>query len=240
MIKLIKTGKYNFFRDKNTGEIIYEYDPDNKDLEMIIKMEDGSILHIDSSEIKIEYGGQISFDYNGDKYTIDDGFRDIMISSGYIIMDDYDSRMELEKEKGVEIRKHIMDVTESALDSMKDIDLLSQAIVDETKNNKTICFSHGGFTFTVSIDIVNNIVNKNQQRKINKLAYYPFKKGMDKYGTLYLSIFAKRQDKNISANKKYDIASKFVEELISKMNDIDTDHQYHFESISITRRIYHI
>lgn len=237
MIKLIKTGKSNFFRNKNTGEIIYEYDPQNEDLEMVIKMDDGSTLVIDSSEIKVEYGGQISFEYDGNKYSIDDGYRDILIHAGYIVMDDYDVCNQLDKDLGAEIRKHLLDVAKSALNVMEDSEVLSDR--EESKGN-TIIFHYAGFKFTVSIDFINTIVNKNQERKINKLPYYPFTKGMDKYGTLYLSIFCKRENPKISANKKYDVSTNFVENLIDEMNNFDSDHHYHFDVVNINKRIYNV
>ena len=64
MVKTVRLNKKeNYLIDKN-GNILEKYDP-NIPSDLIIKLDD-SMLKVDSSNIKVEYGGQIVVQYNGD------------------------------------------------------------------------------------------------------------------------------------------------------------------------------
>ena len=88
MVKTVRLNKKeNYLIDKN-GNILEKYDP-NIPSDLIIKLDD-SMLKVDSSNIKVEYGGQIVVQYNGDKFIIDDGYQNVLVKAGYIVYKDYD------------------------------------------------------------------------------------------------------------------------------------------------------
>ena len=61
---------------------------------------------------------------------------------------------------------------------------------------------------------------------------------MDKFGTMYISIFAKREtninrvDDKLIYHKKYEVANKFIKDFIDIMG-VD----YHFSSLKINQKI---
>ena len=111
MIKSIKTcvNGESFLFDKLTNTRIRKYDPYNENICLLAKMENCSILQVENKEIKFNYGGLISFDYKDDKYIIDDGYQDLLIRTGYLIMDNYDIEHVISKPLGIEMRSEFLD-----------------------------------------------------------------------------------------------------------------------------------
>lgn len=234
MIKLIKIdGKDNFFIDKISEQKLEKYDPDNPNLFLCVKMPDNSKLYIESFKIAANYGGQISFDYGDDKYIIDDGYQDILIRAGYIVMNEYDVNHEYNQEAGLKIRENIFLDLDEALSKMYSNGKLSY----EPAGVPMIKFESLGFKFTIYFDTISRIVNKNQQRKINKLPFYPFDKSMDKYGTIFVSVFCQRVDKSANNNDKYRIADELIGDIIKEMNNGNDSDLYHFNMSLIRKRI---
>ena len=91
--------------------LIKKYDPSNENLILVLKLEDGSILNVEASQIHEQYSGSIYFDYtdiNGtDRYFIDDDYQDWMIRCGYIVLDDYDIKKITDKNEGIKIRNEL-------------------------------------------------------------------------------------------------------------------------------------
>lgn len=237
MMKVIKTGTENYFYDKVTNNLIERYDPDNENLVLVVAMENGSILNVENKKINYGYGGQIYFEYDDDKYIIDDGYQDLLIRAGYIVMNNYDQKQIEEKEFGISIRNKFQQYILEIIEKMWDTKEYDNFKVENNFKDIKVSLEKDNFRFTMYIDTVNSIVNKNQQRKVNRLPFYPFIKDMDKYGTMYLSIFCEKLEATEEINKKYEIAENMVIKLIELLNEYSRDDKYRFERIIIKKRI---
>ena len=117
MVKTVRLNKKeNYLIDKN-GNILEKYDP-NIPSDLIIKLDD-SMLKVDSSNIKVEYGGQIVVQYNGDKFIIDDGYQNVLVKAGYIVYKDYDVNNMFDHYEGKRLRMNILDDIEYNLSKIK-------------------------------------------------------------------------------------------------------------------------
>lgn len=150
------------------------------------------------------FGGYVSFVYKDDRFMVDDGFRNNLLDSGYLVFDNYDTkRFSGTSDEGIKMREQKLYMIYNILDS-----LLSDMFPDSatTKDEKAECsfgfstpqeivinISTSNYKYTVLIDTVNYIVYKNQKRREMGLTFYKFNKKMDKYGTFYVSIFCKRK-----------------------------------------------
>lgn len=245
LTKLIKTDRFNYFCTKDMKNRIAAYDEKNKDMVFVMSMPDYSKLIVLANKISIRYGGQIGFEYDGDLYYIDDGYRDTLIKSGYIVYDDYDeiSNHINDTAKGTKLRAMIKDIINLSLrDKVYDDSFeANKTKISCSGNEISYMFETEYFSYTVYLNTVNAIVNKNQQRKINNLPFYPFDKKMDKYGTYYVSVFCKKKTEDKldaeSANSKYKIANDFIAKLMDVMNSkVDDSHSFHFVSLFNKRR----
>lgn len=237
MAQIIKINNTNKMINSVTNEVIKKYDPNNKDLVLIIEMPDGSELKVNNSQIRIQYGGQITFDYLDEKYIVDDGYRDVLCKAGYIIMDYYNTMHCNDCNDGLAIRnelmQHILDTLKVVLDSQK------ATIVDSNLNHIKLIFSNDAYNFTIGFDTINSIVTKNQERSKNNLPFYPFDKNMDKFGTAYFSFFAeKKEGADPQGNRKFEIAEAFFNKFILFLNEFDnTTHTYRINSLPIKKRV---
>lgn len=234
IVNIIKTdGEKVYFVNKNTGTKVKKY-TQNNDIQMVVTLEDDSILQVDSNQIYTQFGGQLLFEYNGDKYIIDDGYRDILIRCGYLVMDNYDKINQFNKETGKVIRAQYLSQVNNAISYLNETKYGGTNYIE--KNSIKNTFQKYGYTITVYIDSVNNLVTKNQQRKANMLAYYPFDKNMDKYGTLYVSIFAKKE-LEVKDKEKYKAADGFIEDIVEQLYKTQSDHNYKFVGEQIKKRL---
>lgn len=245
MIKTIKVDKVNYFADNKTKDRIPVYSEENPNLVFYMKMEDKSSLIVPRDKISLKYGGQISFDYDGDRYFVDDGYRDTLIKAGYLVFKDYDNRENhiTDPEEGLALRNDIRDVIAYGLAKVPEVPFKSLE-TEENWTNSEISTKfrdeQSNFEYTVIISTVNSIVNKNQQRKLNELPFYPFDKNMDKYGTFYISVFCKKitLDK-VDLRTKYDVANEYIKGLLNGINSkksLNGD-QFHFVSLPIKRKL---
>lgn len=229
MIKTIKLDrKDNYFLDSKTGSRLDRYDPENKDIILILKLMDGSILNVDASMIDFDFGGNIIVQHNDNRYIIDDGYQSTLIKAGYLVYKDYDLEKEFNKEVGVSLRSELLIKVKEAMNQFEG----TNTDTVEVNGNKMIITSDS-FEYIIVIDTVNGIVAKNQKRKDNSLPFYPFNKDMDKFGTIYISIFA-RKIKKISqdqGNIKFKMADNIVEEFILHLDD------FHFVNQPINKRV---
>ena len=239
MIKIIKMdNKQNYFIDKNTHEKIEKYDPDIESLALVTRLEDGSRLNVESSQIHQQYGGSIYFDYLEDRYLIDDNYQDILIRAGYVVLNDYDRKQENNKSIGLEIRNLLMQKIKNATYKIDTSDYDEYVTKLPNINEVKIVFEKEGYKFTIFFNTVNNIVNKNQQRKLNQLPFYPFSKDMDKYGTVYISIFCQKMEVGEFGNVKYEIAEKFISDFIRILSkEDDSNDQFHYVPLMVKKRI---
>lgn len=222
-VKLDK--KNNYFLDKSTGEILDRYDPSNENIQLILKLKDLT-LKVDTSSIIQEYGGQIVVQYLDDKYIIDDGYQDILIKCGYIVYKNYDTERIDDISLGISTRNNIIDDIRSALLSL-DI----QTIIEANSNDTLVKIENNSYSYKIRFDTISNIVTKNYKRKDNSLTYYPFEKSMDKFGTIYVSIFAQKKS-NINSQSKFDIPNNIIQDLVKELGL-----EYHYVSLPIKGRV---
>lgn len=245
MIKTIKLdGKDNYLMDNNTGEIVYKYD-ENRDLQLVLTLDD-SVLNISKQKISRQFDGQIIVQHNNDRYMIDDGYYNTLIKSGYIVFNIYDEITvdPVHKDFGITLRDSIIKAVRRVILELNReynfVDGKAPSIPKlEYSGNKTTLIvdsENGEYSYMFVIDTINNMVNKNQGRKENDLTFYPFKKTMDRYGTLYLSVFCQKNKhiENNTPRKKYIIPDMIIKELIKRLNEND---QYHYVSNQVKRRV---
>lgn len=245
MIKTIKLdGKDNYLIDNTTGQVVYRYE-DDKDLQLVLTLDD-SVLNISKQKISRQFDGQIIVQHNDDRYIIDDGYYNSLIKSGYIVFQTYDEMTvdPIHKDFGLTLRDSIIKVIRGALMDMN----IKYNFVDgvapsepklEYSGNKTtlqIDDENGEYSYLFVVDTINNMVNKNQGRKENDLTFYPFKKSMDRYGTMYLSVFCQKNKhiENNSPRKKYVIPDAVIRDLIKKLNE---NEKFHYVSNQVQRRV---
>ena len=237
IIKVIKTdnNQDSYFNNKVTGKVQSKYEKD-PNLILVTKI-DNSIVEIPNYMIEKPYGGQLIVDYSDDeKYIIDDGYQDLLIRAGYIILNNYDVENIENKESGYQTRIQFMETVKDTVKKLLTENNIQYKITCMNQYIKFV-FEISGYQFTISVDSVNSIVNKNMQRKVNNLPFYPFIKTMDKFGTLYLSIFCKRINDNIPDDfNRYNQAEKIIIQLLEELNNQDNN-DYHFERIIIKKRI---
>ena len=223
-VKLDK--KNNFFFDKETGETLDRYDPTNPNLQLHLKLK-GYWVDVDTSLIVQEYGGQIAFQHIDDKFIIDDGFQDILVKCGYIVYKNYDNERISDNSRGVLIRDSLINKIRRAIASLSyenEVKVSGNETLMEMKTND--------YQFKFRFDTVSSIVTKNYRRKDNNLTYYPFDKTMDKYGTIYVSIFAKKIKNGCAENDKFNIPSEIIKDLVKELGL-----EYHYVSQPIKGRV---
>lgn len=237
MVQTIKLDNINnYIIDKDTQEVIERYDPSNKNVELFIKLPD-STLRVDGDQITEQFGGNIVFKYGNDKYIINDGYQDTMIKCGYIVYKQYDQEKEPNKSKGVEIQRQIISSIRALLpDLVKKYNTNNEIGVIVNNGNETEFIigssNENHYTYTIKISTINYIVKRNQIRKDNDLQFYPFSKSMDRYGTLYLSVFAKKNYKAKNDPDKYSLIDSMIKELVSELGK-----DYHYVSMPNKGRI---
>lgn len=225
MATVLKVNHSNFCRmlDESTGELIRKYDPNNQNLIIITELEDGSELKVKNSQIEIEEGGYIVFEYNGEKYIIDDGYRDSLLRAGYIVDTNYSAERIQDNEKGVEVRNnimtHILDVLEKSL-------LQKAVIVDNSINHITVKYSTDTYNYTISFCTINCLVSKNQERTKAYLPNYPFNKDMDKYSSIYFTFFAEKINEVPNGNRKFEVADALIYKLMQLLNESEDHFRY--------------
>lgn len=245
MIKTIKLdGKDNYLFDNKTGEVVFKYD-EEKDLQLVLTLDD-SVLNISKKKISRQFDGQIIVQHNNDRYIIDDGYYNTLIKSGYIVFHSYDEiTVDPEhKDFGLTLRETIIKEIRSVLIQInKEYNFIDGVAPKEPtleySGNKTtlkVDSENGDFSYTFVIDTINSMVNKNQGRKENDLTFYPFKKSMDRYGTVYLSVFCQknRHVEDNTPKKKYIVPDNIIKDLIKKLNE---NNQFHYVSNQVKRRV---
>lgn len=238
MIKIVRTGEdrsKDYMFDKTDYSLIKKYDKDNENLVLSVKMEDGSRISVKNDLIFRQYGGSLYFDYLGDRYLIDDGYQNVLIKCGYIVLDDYNTRYCKDKDEGGKMRDRLYTSIMKAIRTVLEKYLYVTGEIPEfetitVEGDNKFAFKKGKYQFTIAINTVNGIVSKNQERKMNNLPFYPFDKTMDKYGTIYIAIFCKKLGD--SKVLKYKVAENFISDVIKELNDSNPKHEYHYASVA--------
>ena len=236
MVTIIKMNNQNFLFDRATGEKVIRWDETNKNICLRCRLSDGSILTVENEQLKRKHGGDVYFEYKDDMYIVDDGYQCVMIQCGYLVADDYDKYFIMDKEGGYKLRdENILAIREICF-SKEDEDETVQ--VETFRYTTTFSFRENGYKYIIVFDPASRIVNRNLSRKINKLPYYPFDKKMDKYGTMYVSVFCQRYETGADNSIKFTRAKEFIYDFLDKLNQKkEGKHSYHYVAMDSSKRI---
>ena len=216
---MIYVNSKNFFVSKDK-EIYYQYFP-NLSFYM-----DGTEMN--SEDIYIDKSGFPSFNYEGEKYLIDDGYRNTLQKVGYIIYKDYD-QVRCDDSLGHQILTYITNqVSDGILGLKNKIDIIQ-------KDNNTFVIISKFYKYTVILSDSFEIVSENKDRKINGIQYYPFDKRMDKYGTLYLRLFSQKLKES---GELYENDLSYIENLIKDILCIlnKENNNFKFSSLELPKK----
>lgn len=166
---------------------------------------------------------------NLDKITIKQETK--VIKTGYISKVSYRNKFQMNSEIGIKEREAILDLIESII---SDIDVIGDSIIHHEYslrgNNLTLEVMCIDQILRFNFDTISSIVSQNKDRKINREAYLPFDKDMDKYNSIYVSI----QCSNITETS-YDIAERLLYLIVKKMNS--DSNQFYFKSMNLNNPI---
>ena len=230
----------NFISDIN-GNRVSMLDLSNKNL----------VIHLGDkrygvSSVRNLYGGLPFIEDNGDRVYLNDGYNDILIRSGYIVLDDYDERQIDNTQFGKFTRKFIMDSIKRAVGEVLDKGAAFSGALDNDDRPECVIarFQDGisniqMYDYTAKFFTIDKIVRLNESRKINNLPYYSFLRNMDRYGCIYFMCFAKLKYEYteemasiMTKNSPTSVSSLFVSKLIEEMNYNSGDNTYHFVPLS--------
>lgn len=159
-------------------------------------------------------------------YVIDDGYRNIMQRAGYFVLDNYDKEYIKDKLEGNIIHEKLKE-------ELSDIINKSFSNVIQTSYSEKEIYNFLKDNYRISLVLCDNIyiVNKNNERKINGLQYYPFDKNMDNFGTIYCALYMEKES-NTSDNPKI-IADNILSKIASKSERI------HYSSLDVRQPLYY-
>ena len=224
--KVVKVGpnKQSYFYDNNTNRVLYGYSPNNKNCTLKL-LYDTTPRLFGVDEIKTDRSGDLYVNINNEKFIIDDGWRSELVRSGYIVYKNYDQEMIVDNNEGLKVKNMNRD---NLINAFSQAHINAQEIAPFRFKFTTL---KDEFDYIFYIDSLSAIVNKNQSRKLNNLPFYPFIRNMDKYGCVYISVFAKRRhqsDNNPSMN--------FIDGMIARIIKLLGD-DYKFTPNNIGTRI---
>lgn len=232
MIKLINTYKDDsyFYKLKN-GKIekIDIYNPEDKEIKLHFENED-YIFELDSSDIHMDISGNIYFVLNDKKYIIDDGYRNVMIRCGYLFKNNFEQKYSTKDNGGVEVKKSIFK------DIYNTLNKIINSNVENEDDKISVIFCQDGYEFKLVFSSVEKLVSTNYDRKINKQPFYPFIKDNDRYGCVFVAIYAKRYISTASEQIKYDDADELLGNIVTNINNISKDN-YHYKPLYIKKRV---
>ena len=212
---VLKTnGDSCYFYNNATGEKSKRY-IDSPDLSLI--------YYIDNNEVKLNgvhidpRTNVIVAKDNNSTYIIDDGYRNSMIRSGYLVYKDFDQYHINDKIEGNIIHEKLIESVIEAISSYND-DVIYYTENSQYGTSEVFYINKDGYKFTVNIYDNINIVKINEVRKINGLQFYPFDKNMDNFGTVYISIHCMRTEDTTSKNTL--IADSILKHIIDNTEDI--------------------
>ena len=209
---LVKLNKCNFAFDKECNQVT-NFDKQDP-VKFQFRLLDGSMLEIPIEKCTRIIGGYYKSEYDGQEYIFDDGYRYESIMLGYLVYRNYDEEIITDKEFGVNLRNDLYD-------KICQINGLYSNTMEVTIYDET---------YIVTIDKINSIVTKNQQRKEAGKKIFPFIKSMDKFGTFYVSIFSKSRDE---IRIKLDSAT-IINDILARLND-DLSNSWKFVKKDHTR-----
>ena len=227
MIRTVKVDKNNYFIDNSTNQVYETFDYRNENISFILSI-NGRKINVPYKDIYREYGGHLFVLVNDDKYIIDDGYEDNLIKAGYLVYKNYDKEKIENKNDGNNTLWNINEDIRKIIPQVFTKNIFNNVKVDTDNKNITISCESRYFYYTVHFDTIDTIVHKNKIRKDNNLSFYPFNKEMDKFGTMYVSIFCKRKDGvsiQSSNSDKFATADNIIQKLTFRLGN-----DYHFDT----------
>lgn len=150
----------------------------------------------------------IAKDERGTTNIVDDGHRNSMVRSGYLVMNGHDREKIEDRDLGNQIHQELILDTSFAILNLRH---LKDKFEFVCKFNDKFIVEDSGYKFTIKMYNNIDIVKMNQERKINSLPFYPFDKNMDNYGTVYIAIYCKKiGNSNIKSSTIADNILKFI------------------------------
>ena len=132
-----------------------------------------------AEDIFINYAGEIAAKVDDQIKVISDyPYYNKLVKAGYFVYKNYDKERVEDPDTGIELRKELFTrVMEKLYDILKDLPDFEDLSYDHEYR-----FSDSSCKYTIKLDSVSAMVNKNMDRKDNNLKYYPYDKNLDKYG----------------------------------------------------------
>lgn len=183
MTKSIKLNDDNFFCDSVSKTRVNYRDDDS--IEFRCKLPDKSVIYVPNSNIV-----NMSFKFQNQVYQIDVGQNERLTTCGYLIKGEYNHLRINDQDQGIKDRTALLQRIEDALSVLQTIWGDPNISVERKNNVISLKFSENESSYSFYFDTVSSIVTYNQERKMERLPFYPFDKGVDKYESIYLSVFA--------------------------------------------------
>ena len=201
-MKIVKINSDNYFLDPATSSRIEKY---TQGCYFVYGDQVISDLYLDPKS------KNIMFTIDNDRHIIDDHYQSMLIRAGYLVYQDYDTHYCENPEEGWVIHDKFVDMIKESIMKLnpKEVNL-------EDRNRMYFEIYKNNYKYTVIISHISVIVQKNQERKINDLSFYPFDKQMDKYGTVYCSIYAQKLYKDDSYTSRYNAADDLLKAIVSE------------------------
>ena len=185
--------------------------------------------------------GEITFNFNGVDYIIDDNHQQQLVYAGYIIRDNYDNLHQMDSKRGFYDREDLRDLIYGVLCDILEknqnvfknmnINFLSKDNLDISLH---FSFDKTGCVGEINFSSISSIVSYNNAMKIKKLPFLPFIKSMDKYNTYYFSIFVKENGSEFVGS--IDQFEMFIDRVIYELNTLD-NHKYNVKICPIRQRV---
>ena len=148
-----------------------------------------------------------------------------IVKAGYISRNTYRDKFQFDAKIGIKERQMILDLLESVLKRLNN-NVLNYKI-NKRGSNITLEMELNKSIIKFNFDTINSIVSKNKDRKINKKAFLPFDKDMDKFNSIYVSV----ETTNINEDT-YKVVDKVLEKIMEGMNKVED--LYYFKSMIIS------
>lgn len=184
---------------------------------------DGSTVNIPPECINQSLEGNW-FKVDGVRYNVIDKITRTIIKNGYFVHGDYDRVQESDSSQGLKARQMVMqDLEDAFIKYLRKHPELDSPRISERGNSFLVSFDLGKFHYQFNLSTINNIVNKNYQRKLDGLRYLPFDSKMDKYNAYYMYVKINMIDEQLSIfdveDKEPNIVSeKVVNGIIEEIN----------------------
>ena len=171
MTTILKTGVDNFFVNVDAS-ISMKYDPAFNEYFLYTSKPLEPKVKISMDQIIVQKGGQISFNHDNHKYIIDDGYRNVLVSAGYIFLS---SDISTDQENKNSFSKNDLINLFSNEDLYTYMDLVN---LISSPNSISVKMIRSDYEITLEIATINKMIDQNIKRKMYSLPMYPTCRGV--------------------------------------------------------------